>query len=216
MEHSIGQTVAALRKERGWTQSELADRLQVSNKTVSKWEQDGGAPSVEFYPRLAELFEVTIDYLMTGKDGKRGESMGCLRCGNKEYYEIALFKSDGFVEVPKQAVVAYACKSCGHIELIAPKALLDEYAEKERLEKERTARKETLTAEIEKIKADIARLERVIENENRTIKNVNEAKADLKKRQEELKQKTKELEDLIAGKSSLARGWAKFKKWFKE
>ena len=65
--HSVGKTIAELRKEKGWTQIELAEKLQVSDKAVSKWEKDSGAPSVEFFPALAEVFGVSIDYLMTGK-----------------------------------------------------------------------------------------------------------------------------------------------------
>lgn len=64
--HSIGKTIAELRKEKGWTQIELAEKLQVSDKAISKWEKDNGAPSVEFFPALAELFDVSIDYIMTG------------------------------------------------------------------------------------------------------------------------------------------------------
>jgi transcriptional regulator with XRE-family HTH domain len=67
MAHSIGKTIAELRKEKGWTQVELAEKLQVSDKAVSKWEKDDAFPSVEFFPVLAQLFGVSIDYLMTGK-----------------------------------------------------------------------------------------------------------------------------------------------------
>ena len=66
--HSIGKTIAELRKAKGWTQIELAEKLQVSDKAISKWEKDSGAPSIEFFPALAELFDVSIDYLMTGKE----------------------------------------------------------------------------------------------------------------------------------------------------
>ena len=65
--HSVGKTIATLRKEKGWTQVELAEKLQVSDKAVSKWEKDDAFPSIEFFPVLAELFGVSIDYLMTGK-----------------------------------------------------------------------------------------------------------------------------------------------------
>ena len=64
--HSVGQTITALRKKKGWTQVELAEKLQVSDKAVSKWEKDDSYPSIEFFPVLAELFGVTIDYLITG------------------------------------------------------------------------------------------------------------------------------------------------------
>ncbi len=65
--HSIGKTIAELRKEKGWKQAELAAKLQVSDKAISKWEKDSGSPSIEFFPALAELFGVTIDYILTGK-----------------------------------------------------------------------------------------------------------------------------------------------------
>lgn len=68
MAHSIGKTIAKLRKVKGWTQIELAEKLQVSDKAISKWEKDSGTPSIEFFPALAELFDVSIDYLMTGKE----------------------------------------------------------------------------------------------------------------------------------------------------
>ncbi len=66
-EHSIGKTIATLRKEKGWTQVEFAEKLQVSDKAISKWEKDDSYPSVEFFPVLSKLFGVSIDYLMTGK-----------------------------------------------------------------------------------------------------------------------------------------------------
>ena len=66
--HKIGDTIAKLRKAKGWTQIELAEKLQVSDKAVSKWESNKGAPSIEFLPAIAELFDVTLDYLMTGKE----------------------------------------------------------------------------------------------------------------------------------------------------
>ncbi len=60
--HSIGKTIADLRKQKGWTQLELAEKLQVSDKAVSKWEKDNGAPSIDFFPILAELFGVSIAF----------------------------------------------------------------------------------------------------------------------------------------------------------
>ena len=65
--HSVGKTIATLRKAKGLTQVELAEKLQVSDKAVSKWEKDDSFPSIEFFPALAELFNVSIDYLITGK-----------------------------------------------------------------------------------------------------------------------------------------------------
>ena len=66
--HSIGKTIAELRKAKGWTQIELAERLNISDKAVSKWESEAGYPEIMMFPQLANLFEVSIDYLMTGKE----------------------------------------------------------------------------------------------------------------------------------------------------
>ncbi len=68
--HKIGDIISKLRKEKGLTQGELAEKLKVSDKAISKWESNKGDPSIEFFPLLAEIFEVTIDYLMTGKEQK--------------------------------------------------------------------------------------------------------------------------------------------------
>lgn len=66
-EHSIGKTIASLRKSKGWTQAELAEKLNVSDKAVSKWESENGLPEISQLPALASLFDVSIDYLMTGE-----------------------------------------------------------------------------------------------------------------------------------------------------
>lgn len=65
--NSIGQFIAALRKANGMTQQELADRLNVSNKAVSRWERDECAPDISLIPSLAEMFGVTCDELLKGQ-----------------------------------------------------------------------------------------------------------------------------------------------------
>ena len=67
-EHSIGKMIAALRKAKGWTQVDLAEKLNISDKTVSKWESEAGYPEITMFPRLADFFGVSIDYLMIGKE----------------------------------------------------------------------------------------------------------------------------------------------------
>lgn len=68
MVHSIGKTIAELRKANGWTQAKLAERLNVSDKAISKWESGGGYPEITQFPVLAKIFNVTIDYIMTGAE----------------------------------------------------------------------------------------------------------------------------------------------------
>ncbi|MBQ8203796.1 MAG: helix-turn-helix domain-containing protein [Clostridia bacterium] len=63
---SIGGVIADLRKKCGITQTDLAERLNISNKTVSRWENGLGFPEITQFPLLASVFGVTVDYLMTG------------------------------------------------------------------------------------------------------------------------------------------------------
>ena len=63
----MGGFMAALRKANGMTQKELAERLNVSDKTVSRWERDDGAPELSLIPVIAEIFGVTCDELLRGQ-----------------------------------------------------------------------------------------------------------------------------------------------------
>ena len=67
MKSSIGDFLAILRKSKGLTQQEVADRLGVSNKTVSSWETGASCPDISMLPAIAELFDVTCDELLRGE-----------------------------------------------------------------------------------------------------------------------------------------------------
>ena len=64
---TIGSFIAALRRANGMTQKDFAERLNVSDKTVSRWERDEGAPDLTLIPVIAELFGVTCDELLRGE-----------------------------------------------------------------------------------------------------------------------------------------------------
>ena len=64
---NIGSTIAKLRKKVGLTQAELAEKLNVSDKAVSRWENGLGFPEVTQFPALAAIFGISVDQLMTGK-----------------------------------------------------------------------------------------------------------------------------------------------------
>lgn len=66
---SIGETIASLRKSKGMTQLALAEQLNVSDKAISKWENGQGYPDITLFPLMANLFGVSIDYLMLRKKG---------------------------------------------------------------------------------------------------------------------------------------------------
>ena len=76
---SIGNFLSELRKEKGLTQKEIADFLNVSDKTVSHWECDKYSPDISVIPILAEFFGVTCDEILRGerKVPEERESITC-------------------------------------------------------------------------------------------------------------------------------------------
>lgn len=64
---TFGSMVAQLRKEKEMTQVDLAEKMGVTDKAVSKWERDLSFPDVNTLPKLAEIFNVTVDELMQVK-----------------------------------------------------------------------------------------------------------------------------------------------------
>ena len=64
---TMGSFMAALRKANGLTQQQVADMLNVSNKTVSKWECNEGYPEISMLPVIAELYSVSVDELLRGE-----------------------------------------------------------------------------------------------------------------------------------------------------
>lgn len=63
----IGDFIATERKRLGLTQNELAERLSISNKTVSKWETGRGLPEVSLMLPLCETLGITVNELLTGE-----------------------------------------------------------------------------------------------------------------------------------------------------
>ena len=64
---SIGERIAALRKERNLSQGQLADALEVSRQAVSKWENDQSSPDTIKLIRLAEVLDTEVEYLASGR-----------------------------------------------------------------------------------------------------------------------------------------------------
>lgn len=63
----IGKFIASLRKEQGLTQAALAEKLNISNRTVSKWENGDGLPDISILPELASQFGISTDELLAGE-----------------------------------------------------------------------------------------------------------------------------------------------------
>ena len=64
---SIGETIAALRKQKGMTQNELAEKMNVTDKAVSKWERDLSCPDINTISKLADILDVSVEELLKAK-----------------------------------------------------------------------------------------------------------------------------------------------------
>lgn len=67
MEKSLGKVIAELRKENNMTQMDLAEKMCVTDKAVSKWERDISCPDIKTINKLAEIFNVDINMLLNTK-----------------------------------------------------------------------------------------------------------------------------------------------------
>ena len=76
---SLGENIARLRSQKGWSQEELAGALAVSRQSVSKWETDASVPDLDKLMKLSEVFGVSLDALVRGgpdPDGQRANGEG--------------------------------------------------------------------------------------------------------------------------------------------
>ena len=87
----IGQLIRKLRTEQGFTQSELAELLHISNKTVSKWECGNGCPELSLFPALSKVLNTDFSALFSGETEEKCPDTGNLKrisfhicpiCGN--------------------------------------------------------------------------------------------------------------------------------------
>ena len=61
---TFGEKLQALRRERGWSQEDLASEIPISRQAVSKWESSAAVPDTENVLRLSDIFGVSTDYLL--------------------------------------------------------------------------------------------------------------------------------------------------------
>ena len=72
MKKTLGTMIAELRKQHGMTQLELAEKMGVTDKAVSKWERDLSCPDINSLPKLAEILGVSVEDLMQVKKEAEG------------------------------------------------------------------------------------------------------------------------------------------------
>ncbi len=87
----IGRLICRLRKENGYTQLQLAQLLNLSDKTISKWERGQGCPDISVLKSLSDIFQVDMEKLLAGELKENRKTAGNMRktsfyicpvCGN--------------------------------------------------------------------------------------------------------------------------------------
>lgn len=72
---SIGEMISSLRKEKGMTQNDLAEKMNVTDKAVSKWERNLSCPDVNSIPKLAEILGTTVEELLNAQSKKENNKI---------------------------------------------------------------------------------------------------------------------------------------------
>ena len=88
MKETFGQRLSRLRKEKGYTQEDIASRITISPQAVSKWENDVSSPDILVLSSLADILGVSVDVLL----GREGES-------KENHSQEAILKDDEGNEV---------------------------------------------------------------------------------------------------------------------
>lgn len=110
---SIGSFIAALRKAKGLTQRELAEKLNVSDKAVSRWEREESLPDLSLIPAIAEIFGVTADELLRGERMKEGESLP--RAGEKSEKQLKNLINRSLLRFNNRSIIAAGVALAGLI-----------------------------------------------------------------------------------------------------
>jgi len=71
---TLGENIVRLRTQKNWSQGDLADALDISRQSVSKWETDASIPELDKLLKLSELFGVTLDELVHGEEVPKTET----------------------------------------------------------------------------------------------------------------------------------------------
>lgn len=87
----VGELIRMIRSENHMTQKQLADKMNISDKTISKWERGMGCPDVSLLPELSNILGVNIEEILTGDLNMNDVNNGnlkkikiyvCPDCGN--------------------------------------------------------------------------------------------------------------------------------------
>ncbi len=111
---SIGKLIQSKRKEKGLTQKQLADMLNITDKAVSKWERDAACPDTTTIPKLSEILGISVEELLNAKSNSISSESQPLSSDSElvppsydeEYYECEEWRQE-FVRIRNKGIIGF-------------------------------------------------------------------------------------------------------------
>lgn len=110
---TLNERIKKLRKEKDLTQLQLAEMLNVTDKAVSKWETGEANPDITLLPKLSEVFGVSLDYLLMGKEEEEKVSLADMIPEKRIHYLIRKDDVDNFEKYGHATPFKYSRDSRG-------------------------------------------------------------------------------------------------------
>ena len=100
-----GAVISRLRHEKGYTQKQLAEKMNISDRTVSKWERGAGCPDISVVVQLADILGVSVEKILSGKEDEEQMKNG----GNLKNIKFAVCKECGNIITSTGGTVLQCC-----------------------------------------------------------------------------------------------------------
>ena len=100
---TLAEKIALLRKQKGWSQEELADKMDISRQSVSKWESGQSVPDLDKIIKISDIFAVSTDYLLK-EEGETEEFSSRQGVGSEEetVRSVSIEEADAFMGLTKK------------------------------------------------------------------------------------------------------------------
>lgn len=118
----LADKIIALRKKNGWSQEELADKLNVTRQSVSKWEGAQSVPDLERILQLSKVFGVSTDYLLKDELEEEEYTGDVEEAEQKPVHKVSMEEANAFLAVKKKTANWIAIACC--LFILSPVALL--------------------------------------------------------------------------------------------
>ena len=110
----LSEKITTLRKQKGWSQEELAQQLHVTRQSVSKWEGAQSIPDIEKIVQMSRLFDVTTDYLLKDEIDSTESTIQKSQEKNVKVHELSLQDAKQYVTLrmeaaPRIAIATFLC-----------------------------------------------------------------------------------------------------------